>query len=85
VRTLLLGATTMGSFVVGLFFLRFYVRRKDRLFAYFGAAFWLLAINNAALGLSAAAAEARVGWYVLRLLAFVLIILGIIGKNRAPD
>ena len=84
-RTLLLGATTMGSLVVGLFFLRFYARRKDPLFGYFGAAFWLLAINNAALGLSTAAEEARIGWYVLRLLAFVLIIVGIIGKNRTTD
>ncbi|MPZ73129.1 MAG: hypothetical protein GEU74_07845 [Nitriliruptorales bacterium] len=84
-RELLYGATAMGTFVVGLFFLRFYARRSDALFAYFGIAFLLMSVNHVALGLSDAAAETTVGWYVLRLLAFGLIIVGIIQKNRVPD
>ncbi len=48
----------------------------------FGAAFWILAINNIALGLTAAAAETRVSAYVVRLLAFLLIIAAIVQKNR---
>jgi hypothetical protein len=83
-RELLYGATAAGTFVVGLFFLRFYIIRRDKLFAYFGAAFWLMGINSVALGLSTAEAEATVGWYVVRLLAFALIIVGIVGKNREP-
>lgn len=82
-RQLLHGAIAMGSFAVGLFFLRFYRDRRDALFAYFGVAFLLLAATNATLGLSDAQAETRVYVYLLRLLAFVLIIVGIIGKNRA--
>ncbi len=82
-RQLLHGAIAMGGFSAGLFFLRFYRDRRDALFAYFGAAFWLIAASNATLGLSDAEAETRVYVYLLRLLAFLLIIVAIIGKNRA--
>lgn len=82
-RQLLHGAIAMGSFVIGLFFIRFYRERQDTLFALFGAAFWLMGANNFALGLSDAAAESRLFLYGIRLLAFVLIILAIVQKNRA--
>lgn len=72
----------MGSLVIGLFFFSFYRARRDVLFALFGAAFWLLAVNNMALGLTDVAAESRVYIYVVRLLAFLLIIAAIIQKNR---
>lgn len=84
-RVLLNGAIAMGCFIIGLFFLRFYRERRDTLFALFGAAFWLMSINHTALGLSDATAETRVLLYVLRLLAFVLIIAAIVLKNRARD
>ena len=81
-RPLLQGALAMGLFVVGLFFARFYRERRDMLFALFAGAFWLMAANNAALGLTDAAAETRVGLYVVRLVAFLLIIGAIVVKNR---
>lgn len=84
-RQLLQGATAMGSLVIGLFFLRFYRERRDPLFALFGAAFWLLAVNNIALGLTDAAAESRLYVYILRLCAFLLIIAAIVHKNRSPS
>ncbi|HVM19299.1 MAG TPA: DUF5985 family protein [Egibacteraceae bacterium] len=85
-RPMLHGAIAMGSFVAGLFFLRFYRVSRDALFAFFGAAFWLLAVNNAALAMTDPQAETRVlAFYGLRLLAFLLIIVGIIQKNRAPS
>lgn len=82
-RSLLHGALAMGFFVAGLFFVRFYRERRDTLFALFGGAFWLMSANNAALGLSDAAAETRVHLYVIRLIAFLLIIGAIVSKNRA--
>ena len=84
-RQLLLGATAMGSFVAALFFLRFYRQTRDALFAYFGAAFGLLGVHWLALGLAGPAEEARVYFYVARLLAFLLIIVAIVQKNRAPS
>lgn len=82
---MLLGATAMGTAVIGLFFLRFFRQTKDVLFAYFGAGFWLMAANYVGLSLTPPEAETRVYLYLLRLLAFLLIIVGIFVKNRAPS
>lgn len=82
-RPLVHGMMTAGNLVIGLFFLRFYRDRRDVLFLLFGVAFWMLAANNAVLAVVAATAEATVGAYVLRLVAFALIILAIVQKNRA--
>lgn len=76
------GLITMGFLVSGLFFMRFWVRTRDLLFAAFAAAFWLLAINQALLALSNVPIEERSWMYLLRLAAFVLIILAIVLKNR---
>ena len=84
-RSLINGAIAMGCFAVGLFFLRFYRERRDALFALFGAAFWLMAVNHSMLGLSDQAAETQLYVYLLRLLAFLLIIAAIVQKNRARD
>lgn len=84
-RQLLLGGTAMGSFVAGLFFLRFFRQTRDALFGYFGAAFWLLAAQAIALGLTKPDAEVRVYLYLPRLLAFVFIIVAIVQKNRSPS
>ncbi len=80
-RSLVHGMMTTGNLVIGLFFLRFYRDRRDVLFSLFGVAFWMLAANNLVLALLDT--EAAVGAYVLRLVAFALIILAIVQKNRA--
>jgi hypothetical protein len=85
VRALVNGAVAMGCFVVGLFFWRFYRERRDALFALFGSAFWLMAGNHTILGLSQGTAETQLYVYVMRLLAFLLIIAAIVQKNRARD
>ncbi len=75
------GALMLGYLVLGLFFLKFWRRTRDPLFMMFAFAFWLLAAN--AITVSATeSVDLDVGWtYVLRLLAFVLIIVAIIRKN----
>jgi hypothetical protein len=78
---LLEGALVMASFSVGLFFLRFWRETHDRLFLMFALAFWVLAANWLGLGLTERA-ETRTLFYVLRLIAFTLIIVAIIDKNR---
>lgn len=82
VHEFLLGLIVMGCLVAGLFFLRFWRKTRDRLFVIFALAFWLLALNWALLAFTSQD-EARPGLYAIRLLAFVLILLGIIDKNRA--
>ena len=76
------GAITLGFLVAGLFFLRFWRRTHDRLFAIFAAAFWLMGLNWLLLAIFAAD-EIHSAVYGIRLVAFVLILIAIIDKNRS--
>jgi hypothetical protein len=78
------GAIVTGYLVGGLFFLRFWRSSADRLFVIFAIAFWILAAQRLLLALLAWEADAHVYLYLIRLLAFVLIIIAILDKNRAP-
>ena len=77
------GVAATGAWAAGLFFFRFFRESRDRLFAYFGAAFWLLSLSWALLGLFSPAEDTRPYIYAIRLLAFLLIIGGIVDKNRS--
>jgi hypothetical protein len=75
------GAIVMGLAVAGVFFLRFWKRTHDRLFLFFAAAFGLLAVNRLLVGTFDIVREEQSWVYVLRLVAFVLIIAAILLKN----
>ncbi|WP_293677667.1 DUF5985 family protein [uncultured Phenylobacterium sp.] len=75
------GAMSAGFAIAGLFFLRFWVRTRDRLFAAFAAAFWLMALNQVVAGFSRHAHVENSAAYLLRLAAFVLIIVAVLSKN----
>ncbi len=81
-HSFLTGMSTAGCLAIGLIFLRLWRDSGDRLFVYFGAAFWALALNWVILALVSPADETRHLFYLTRLAAFVLIIMGIIDKNR---
>jgi O-antigen/teichoic acid export membrane protein len=76
------GLSTAGCLAVGLIFLRLWRDSGDRLFAMFAAAFWVLSLNWILLALLAPVEEHRHIFYLTRLLAFLLIILAIVDKNR---
>lgn len=76
------GALVMGCAVAGLFFLRFYRQTQDRLFLFFASAFWVLGLNWVVLAFYRVEHEARHYTFVIRLVAFVIILLGIADKNR---
>lgn len=76
------GVVVAGFLVAGLFFLRFWRRSGDGLFAAFAVSFWLLGLNQALLTFSTASAEERSWLFLLRLLAFGLILVAIGLKNR---
>jgi hypothetical protein len=76
------GATCLGCWVAGLFFLRFWRRTRDRFFVFFAAAFWLLALNWLMLGIADPGVESRHWVYVLRIVAFLVLIAAILDKNR---
>jgi hypothetical protein len=77
------GVSAAAAWAAGLFFLRFWRDSGDRLFVYFGIAFWVLAMSWSLLGLFSPTEETRPYIYGLRLLAFALIIAATIDKNRA--
>ena len=79
---LLSGAIVMGCVIVGVSFLRFWAQARDRLFAYFAVAFWLLGINYLLLALTERSYEARPYIYLIRLAAFLLIAVAVVQKNR---
>ena len=80
-HTFMSGAIALGYAALGLFFLRFWRRTRDSLFASFAVAFWLLAVNVAAATLAGPDEFHHASIYLLRLAAFVLIIAAIVRKN----
>jgi hypothetical protein len=82
-NSMIIGATAMAYAALGAFFARFYARSQDRLFGIFGAAFLILAINRIGLGMLDPGSETRTYLYLVRLAAFLLILWGIIDKNRS--
>ncbi|MEO6525199.1 MAG: DUF5985 family protein [Gemmatimonadaceae bacterium] len=78
------GMLATGYAVAALHFLKFWRETRDRLFAFFAMAFALLLVQRVALALlSDGEREGAVGYYLLRLLAFMLILVAIVDKNRS--
>lgn len=78
----LAGAVTFGFLIAALFFCRFWRRTGTEIFLFFSLAFVLLAIAQGVLALSNIYIEEE-GWaYLLRLAAFVVILVGIWRTNR---
>jgi len=77
------GAIAMCCGVAGLFFLRFWRKSHDRLFMLFAIAFWVLGVNRIALTFVQQTDESRTFLYVVRLIAFLIILVAIVDKNRA--
>jgi hypothetical protein len=78
----LLGAVVMASLSVALFFLRYWRATKERLFVLFSLAFCLLAANWALVSLGGPLGPHA---HLFRFLAFVVIALAVIDKNRRRD
>ena len=78
----LLGALAMGFLVIAMFFARFFARTRDRFFAFMAVAFLIMSTNQVALMLFGEASEYQSWLYLVRLAAFVLILVGIYDKNR---
>jgi membrane-associated PAP2 superfamily phosphatase len=77
------GAMSGGYAIAGLFFLRFWVRTRDTLFAIFAVAFWLMAANQAVAAFERHDHAENSAAYLLRLAAFVLILLAVLSRRRS--
>jgi hypothetical protein len=83
VTDFVLGGSTLACFAIALFFLRFWRDTGDRLFAAFAGAFFVFGVNRLILTLTSEDADGRTYSYLLRFLAFMLVVWGIVDKNRA--
>jgi hypothetical protein len=79
---MLIGAIATASIVVGLFFFRFWRSTRDRFFLFFAASFWIEGLNRALMGLGGGLREDSPGYYLVRLVAYSLIVIAILDKNR---
>lgn len=76
------GALALGSWTAAVFFSSFWKASRDRLFLLFSLAFLVLALHWVGLGIVDPPVETRHYLYLLRLAAFVLILIAIVDKNR---
>ena len=76
------GASVVASAAISMFFLAFWRRSADRLFAIFALAFAVFAANRLALVLIDTENENTTWVYSVRLAAFLLILVAIIDRNR---
>jgi len=81
--SLLLSGMLISAYsVIALFFLRFWATSRDRLFLLFAAAFAILVIQRVAIAATRDLMESQAPLYLLRFIAFVVIIFAIVDKNR---
>ena len=78
----LLGIIATASLAAGGFFLKFWRQTRDVFFLAFGAAFIIEGLNRTSFLLLERPHEGNPSIYVVRLLAFLLILAAIINKNR---
>ena len=81
----LLGMIVTSSLVAGLFFLRFWKRTADPLFLAFAAAFMIEGLNRLGFLLVERPQEGSPAIYIVRLLAFLLLLSAIVWKNRRRE
>jgi hypothetical protein len=82
--SVLAGAVAMASFVAMLFFLKYWRRTRDSFFLFFALAFGIDSLSRLVLGLTSVSDENEPLYYLPRFIAFALIIVAIVLKNR-PD
>jgi hypothetical protein len=76
----LAGAITLASLVIAMLFWECRQKTRDRLFGYFAVAFVLLGLERVGEEFSS---NPHSIVYLIRLLAFVLILFAILDKNRS--
>jgi len=81
VTDLVTGMIAMASLIIGLFFLRFWRNTKDRFFLYFALSFGIEGVHRIVTTLTYDEHEESPLHYLVRLLAYGLILWAILEKN----
>ena len=81
---LLAGGIATASLIAGLFFFRFWRTTRDRFFLWFALSFLIEGVNRFSLYAFAGLNDASPIYYVIRLVAYGLILWAILEKNMKP-
>ncbi len=81
----LAGASAMGFFACALFFVRFWRRTRDELFLAFALTFALLGFGQSLISLAQIPTEEKGALYLLRLLAFLVILIAIYRRESLAE
>ena len=79
---LLIGGIAMASFVIALFFLKYWRSTGDRFFLFFSLSFLIDGLNRIMLSPIAPSTEDAPAYYLVRLASYALILYAIWDKNR---
>ena len=80
----LIGGIATACLVAALFFLRYWRVSRDRFFLLFALSFAIEGVNRVVLYLYVGPDEYGPFYYLIRLVAYGLILAAIIDKNRGP-
>ena len=78
---LLAGGIATASLIAGLFFFRFWRQTRDRFFLFFALSFVIEGLNRFALYALAGLDDQHPIYYLIRLVAYGLIVWAILDKN----
>ena len=81
----MLGVIAASSITAAVFFLKFWKRTHDSLFLAFGVAFLIEGVNRIAVLGVERPNEGSPWTYVVRLIAFLIILAGILHKNYGSN
>ena len=79
---LLVGFIACASLTAALYFVRFWTHTRDRFFLFFALSFAIEGVNRIVLYLFVGPNEEAPVYYVVRLVAYGLIVAAIVDKNR---
>lgn len=77
------GGIAVGSFAIGLYFLRYWRSSGDRFFLFLLLSFWIESGNRVAMAFTQTSNESLPVHYLIRLVSYGLILVAIWEKNRA--
>lgn len=78
----LLGVIFTMSIIAAVYFFKFWRKTHDRLFLAFGAAFLIEGFNRLGFLFLEDPSEGSPTIYIIRLMAFLLVLVAILSKNR---
>jgi hypothetical protein len=79
---MLIGAIATASIIAALFFLRFWRSTGDRFFLFFALSFFIDGVNRVLLAPGSQSTDEAPAYYLIRLIAYGLILFAILDKNR---